>query len=514
MSTLKTLYRHSSHYLGGRVAVMLLGFASFPVFTRVFSVADYGTINLITNTVLLLTVLSKFGFQHAIQRFYPEFAGSRDPQALPRYYATLFYGTALIALFLTLGFVLTIPLGSARFLGIAATGAFLLALSLVTIRALRSMQMNLLQMEGKTRLFNLMDIVTKAAVIALTCLLLFFWRKNLFAFFLGLIAVEGAVLLQYMPFLVRRRLISPRMFNPQFFRAAMAFSFPLMAAEISWVVLDSGDRFFVRHYLGVQALGYYAAAYGIATYLQDVLMQPLQLALFPICMKTWSAKGARATQELLSRSLDQFVLVAVLVVCATMVTSREVIVMLASKKFQEAHVLLPFLVIGLVFSALTIFFRPGLLIHKRASKVATATLLASILNIALNIVLLPRIGLVGAALATLLSYAAIVIFMARESFKVLPFKLEFGSLARYLLAGLVSAWAASHVFAPTHLASVLLKGGVIVSMYAAILWLIDQRARGLMRLAFSFALSSIGTRGSRSASASPAVAEQEAVVNQ
>ena len=72
MSSLKTLYRHSSHYLGGRVAVMLLGFISFPVFTRVFSVAEYGAINLIMNTVLLLTVVSKFGFQHSVQRYYPE----------------------------------------------------------------------------------------------------------------------------------------------------------------------------------------------------------------------------------------------------------------------------------------------------------------------------------------------------------------------------------------------------------------------------------------------------------
>ena len=98
MSALKTLYQHSSHYLGGRVAVMLLGFVSFPVFTRVFSVTDYGTMSLITNTVLLLTVLSKFGFQHPVQRYYPECAGSPDPNALQHYYSTLFYGSALMAL--------------------------------------------------------------------------------------------------------------------------------------------------------------------------------------------------------------------------------------------------------------------------------------------------------------------------------------------------------------------------------------------------------------------------------
>src|SRR5215469_4976060 len=105
MSSLKTLYRHSSHYLGGRVAVMLLGFISFPVFTRIFSVAEYGAINLITNTVLLLTVLSKFGFQHSVQRYYPEGSASAGPDTLRRYYSTLFYSTALLAVALSLLFV-------------------------------------------------------------------------------------------------------------------------------------------------------------------------------------------------------------------------------------------------------------------------------------------------------------------------------------------------------------------------------------------------------------------------
>ncbi|HSK43648.1 MAG TPA: oligosaccharide flippase family protein, partial [Candidatus Binatia bacterium] len=115
MSALKTLYRHSSHYLGGRLVVMLLGFISFPVFTRVFSVAEYGAMNLITNTVLLLTVLSKFGFQHSVQRFYPEDGQAGGQDALRRYYSTLCYSTAILALVLTLLFVASLLLGAGRF---------------------------------------------------------------------------------------------------------------------------------------------------------------------------------------------------------------------------------------------------------------------------------------------------------------------------------------------------------------------------------------------------------------
>jgi O-antigen/teichoic acid export membrane protein len=508
MSALKTLYRHSSHYLGGRVAVMLLGFISFPLFTRVFSVADYGAINLIVNTVLLLTVISKFGFQHAVQRYYPESASSPDPDTVRRYYSTLFYGTALIAIVLSLGFAGSVFLGFGHFLGITATSTLLLACALIMVRSLRSMQMNLMQMENKTKLYNGMDILQKAATIALICLLIFFWKKTIFAFFLGLVAVEGVILLQYMPILARRRLISPGMFDTTFLRGALAFSFPLMIAEISWVVLDSGDRFFIQHYLGAQSLGFYAAAYGIAIYLQDVLMVPLQLSLFPICMKLWNSEGKQATQAFLSRSLDQFMLVAVLVVSVAMVTSRDVIVVLASKKFQEAHTLLPFLVIGLVLSAVTIYFRPGLLIYKRASKIATATFYASILNIVLNVVLLPRVGLIGAAIATAVSYAGIVVFLAFESLRVLSFKLELVAYLRYAVVGAAAAWLAAQLPIENPLLAAAAKASLIVVFYAGILCLIDSRVRSLFSKIWAFAVSRLHQPGKTAIEPLPAVSER------
>lgn len=484
MSSLKTLYRHSSHYLGGRVAIMLLGFISFPVFTRVFSVADYGTINLITNTVLLLTVLSKFGFQHSIQRFCPEGQADTDPDTLRRYYSTLFYGTAALALVLSSIFIVSLFFGAGRLFGVTAGATLMLACSLVAIRSLRSMQMNLMQMEHKTGLFNGVDILQKALAIGVTCALIFFWQKTVFAFFLGLVIVEGATVVQYLPVLARRRLLSLGMFDFSFLRTAVAFSLPLMAAEISWVVLDSGDRFFIQHYMGPQALGFYAAAYGIAIYLQDVMMAPLQMALFPICMKVWNTQGKKATQDFLARSLDQFVLVAVAVVGVAMVTSRDVIVLLASRKFQEAHVLLPYLVIGLVLSAVTIYFRPGLMIHKRASKIAVATFYASVLNIALNIILLPRIGLVGAAIATMVSYGGIVVFLAYQSLRVLPYKIEWTSFARYAVVGGAAAWLVAQLPVETPLLSAMVKGSLILLLYVATLFAIDGRVRRLLTQAW------------------------------
>ena len=72
---LKKLLRHSSHYLAGLLGAMALGFVSFPIFTRVFSVADYGTIDFVQKILLVLIAVSKMGTQNSALRFY-------DPRVL------------------------------------------------------------------------------------------------------------------------------------------------------------------------------------------------------------------------------------------------------------------------------------------------------------------------------------------------------------------------------------------------------------------------------------------------
>jgi O-antigen/teichoic acid export membrane protein len=507
MNPLKTLLRHSSHYFGGRLALMILGFASFPVFTRVFSVADYGTLNLIQNTVLLLTVLGKFGLQHALQRFYPEHVASADPLSLRRYYSTLFYGSGLLGGVFSSVFLGAVVMGLGRFLGISVTSTLALATFLVVIRSLRSMQLNLMQMENKTKLFNGMEIVQKAGAIGLTLLLLFLWSRSIVACFIALIVIEGMVMLQYVFILARRGLISLTLFDFKFFREAAAFSFPLMIAEIAWVLLAAGDRFFVQHYRGVEAVGYYAAAYGIATYVQEVLMVPLQISFFPICMKLWAAEGKEATQRFLSRSLNYFMIGAVLVVSVAIVTSQDVVVVLASKKFQQARSLLPFLVTGLVLWAANTFFRPGLLIHKRARTIAQTTLCAVALNIGLNIVLLPKLGLVGAAWASTISFVAMLVLTGFASLRVLSFRIEWLALVRYLAVGLLASWIASRIPIESPMPSALAKGTVILLLYGGVLWIVDGHTRQLFAQVISSAAQF--ARGRREVAAEPLTATVE-----
>jgi O-antigen/teichoic acid export membrane protein len=342
-----------------------------------------------------------------------------------------------------------------------------------------------MQIQERTTLFNLSEIFMKVATVALVCALLFRWERTIRAFFLGTIVIEGLILVVFMYPLIRQHLLTLRGFDSSFFAAAVRFSLPLMAAELAWLMLDSSDRFLVQHYLGSEALGYYAAAYGISGYVQDLLIGSISLAFFPVCLKLWATEGKEETQTFLSRSFDHYVLAAIWIIVTFTLTSQELIVLLASKKFHEAHRLVPYLVGGLMLSATQTFFKPGLLIHKRVVNFARVTLFAGVINIGLNVFLLPRIGLLGAALATLISYLAWTLMIGWESFRVLPFRLEWQSWLRYAVVAVGSILVVSRIDLGREVATLLAKCLASTAMYWGLLWVWDLRTRELLRHLFT-----------------------------
>src|SRR5580700_9504931 len=101
---LKNLIHQSSYYLFGLVGGLGLGLVSMPIFTRMFSVADYGLIDLAQKILLLVTAGAKFGMQNSALRFFNREAFVADPKAAQRYYSTMLFGVGAVALGLTILF--------------------------------------------------------------------------------------------------------------------------------------------------------------------------------------------------------------------------------------------------------------------------------------------------------------------------------------------------------------------------------------------------------------------------
>jgi len=477
MSDFRKLVKHSSHYFGGKLGVMLLGFVSFPLFTRLLSVEEYGFMALITQVVLLCTTVAKLGFQHSMQRFHREKVGG-DEQERQSYYSTTLFATVFVAVGVVCVFlaaILLLPLH----IDPRLHAGLLVASGLIFIRALRSMVNNLLQIESKTVAFNVIEIASKAGTVIGAVWLLFRWEHSVRAFFIATTAVETIALGTMFYYLLRGSLIRVRAVSGKFLVTMITFGVPMMWSELAQVLLDSGDRVLIQYFVGATALGYYAAAYGVAYYLNDLLIGSLNLAFVPICMEILEADGEESLKRFIARSLKNYILVSCGIVAITVATSRDMLVILASRKYEHAHAIIPVVVIGMILASFHLFFRIGLFVRKKTVSLASLTTASMVLNLLLNVVLLPWIGVMGAAIATLLSFAIWIAATAWVSIKAFPVPFEFAAYARYAFVAGLAAAAGLLVHISHHWVEAAVRGCIVVCLYLGVLYLSDAHSRSI-----------------------------------
>jgi O-antigen/teichoic acid export membrane protein len=477
MSARTSLFRDIAHYLSGRAALVLLGFATFPLMTRMLSVAQYGVVSLTLRSVLLLTVLSKCGLQYSAARLYDGGVSQGSHEEQRRFYSTLVLGPALTAAAVLCVYLPVLLLTRGHVADPMLYRCLLLAPCLVLLRTLQSLLLSLLRNEGRSLLHSTLEVVTKLLTLATFLVLLFGNLRSAFAILTATAVSEAAVVLLQLALLLRRDLLTPHALDWSLIRASITFGAPLIAYELSSIVLDSGDRFLVRHYLGGIALGYYSAAYNISSYLQEVVMTPLNLAIVPIYMRLWNEEGREATQRFLSTGLSWFSVAAVEVTALSILCSRDTIVLLASSRFLEAYHLLPILVPSLMLYSAHIFLNIGLILEKRTVLMATMVFLSALANLVLNIFLIPRIGLIGAAWVTLVSYVLLIAWLAVVNQRILPLKLNFGLTARAVFAAAAAYAVAASLHTRFPAATLALRIPSDLALFTLLLLLLSRELR-------------------------------------
>jgi O-antigen/teichoic acid export membrane protein len=476
-SELKRLARHSGHYISGLIGGLALGLVSFPIFTRAFSVSEYGLIDLAQKLVLLLTAFSKGGLQNAVIRFYDADRFASKPEAATTYYSSLVFGACLNSLAGALLFLALMYFGPQSFRTGRLASLVYAIVGLALLRSLAAILWAFLRVEERTVLFNGLWVASKTASIVAICVLLPWAGPKAGTYFAGVVATEAVLVVAIIAWLFRRRLLSLHGVDSTFCRTALAFGLPLVIYELAFTALGSADRFLVQRFVGPDALGIYSVAYGLSQHANELLLGPLTLALAPIYMKLWVARGGEKTAEFLTFALDMFLMAACAILAVTTVSAREIVLILASSKYSGAERLIPWLVAGLLIYATHVFIVAGLMIHKKTLQLSLIITTGVLFNVVMNCILLPWLGLLGAAVSSLLGYALCIAMLTRASRRYLALSVRMTSIVKYLAAGAGACAAGSLAGVEWPLASLAAKSVTTLLMYIVLLYALDRRVR-------------------------------------
>jgi O-antigen/teichoic acid export membrane protein len=261
-------------------------------------------------------------------------------------------------------------------------------------------------------------------------------------------------------------------------RPVLVYALPLIPVGICQFGLHQVDRrlllYFSPEGMAQSATGIYGLGYKVG-YITTAMM----LGPFIQSWQPWifAVEDRRERSALVARVGTYAVLAISAASLGIILLGRQAVILLAgAPEFHEAYRVVPFVTGGYVFWALYQVSQYPLFIAKRTARLLAINLAAIAVNLALNSVLIPRLGFVGAGCATLVTFAFLagLGMLASRSEADVPFELKrLGTiLACVLLAGACALWldgldASSRVAIPVVLAA---KAAVLAGLLA-LLWL-------------------------------------------
>lgn len=392
---------HYLRYLGANTLVLVAGFISFPVMTRLLDNHQFGILGYYEAWLLVATAVLKLGTQHALLRFYPHGA---DAGALARFRSDHVLAPLLLSLSLWLCCVLVVALLAARVPvdERAVLWVVLLSIPLLIWGSLVEQVMYALERSDITLWFKASWRWSELVLVLLTI-----WLLERSA--LGVLGAKLAVLAVAVSWLTLwfRRWLRARWVAPVRTRvlAGLAFGVPMMFNELTSLLFGFADRILLRMLTGnFSDVGIYTIGYGLALTLTAVVGQTLNQAFTPTAIRLYETQGAVAVRGLKRDMLDVWVVAVAVGSALLLCVGQEFLLVLAGPgKAASAPV---FVAVGIVLVWHSLFdvAQYGLLLQRRAVRFVLLTVAATVANLVLNVPLILRWGIMGAVAATAVSY--------------------------------------------------------------------------------------------------------------
>lgn len=493
---LRRLLTHTLRYSASSLLVTIAGFASFPIFTRVFTVEQYGMVGYVSSLLTFLTVFGKLGLQHSIVRFHASVkAGKRDIDE-PSYIRTVLVSMALVGVAAAaLGSAVVGLLPAQRLPQHLAPMVLLTALWLVPLRSLDSAVNNLLRAQQRSGLLSLYTVLRRYTVLGVVLGAVLTVQTSLLSFFVATLLAEGLVTLWMVARLLRevRQPVtregmgegegvqsSPARADGPMLRSMLLFGLPMIAYEFSATVLNLSDRFLLERLRGAQELGLYAAAYNMCEYAAVILIASLAQASTPMAVKLWEEQGPAATAAFIGRALHVYLLAAGLLLALGAALAPDALAVLASAAYRGGAVVVPAVLAGLLLNGCEPLLAVGLQIRKRTGVRVLLMSFSALLNIGLNLIFIPLWGLQGAALGTLISFGVFLSAATYQGRRLVWVDVPWELLIKLGLIGFLAFEAVSWLRGDNPWLNLLVGPPVGVAVYALLLLLLDEHSRSLL----------------------------------
>jgi O-antigen/teichoic acid export membrane protein len=434
---LKRLGRHSAVYgLGGLVS-RILATLLLPLYTHYLPPGSYGRVEIVTAATAVLAILLQLGISSAFFRFY--FDAKEDAERLVVIRTSFWFTMAMSTLGLVLGVIFAAPIG--HWLGLGHDPSLVRAGAVGLWAQTNYQQLTaLFRVEERSVQYAIASVANVLITVAAMVLFVAYFHWGAVGLVVGNFTgtlVVYAVLLGY-----RYEQLGTQ-FDTRLFRKMQQFGMPLVPSALALWTINFVDREFVSWYKGNAEVGVYSAAVKIASLITFVM----------VAFRTaWPAFAYSIEDDREAKRTYSFVLTYLLALTSWAALALGALApwwvrLLTDPRYQRAEkgvALLAFA--GAVYAGYVVLAIGSGRARKTQWNWAVTGAGAAV-NVGLNFWLVPRWGMVGAAVSTAVAYVVLFVGMTLYAQHVYPVRYQWRRVVTCVAvgAGLTVAARAAHL---------------------------------------------------------------------
>jgi len=253
-------------------------------------------------------------------------------------------------------------------------------------------------------------------------------------------------------FMIRREFTHAhpmRTWKPEVIYEGLLFSLPLLFFVTGSWAIEVGNRYLLNGILGSEAVALFTLVYsllGVVASLGTIVSQ----TFFPYIAGAWNQR--KNYQVYLNASVKYSLMIVVPALVGFLVMRDQIVTLVSGEKYLEAANIIPQLIAYPLLAGLNYIIYQILLLRRRTVLIGATYVIGAIINIGLNLYLIPRFSMTGAAIATSASYGFVFIVLAWDARKSVRISASFLKLFRMLAAAIImgfGVWIANPATAAT-----------------------------------------------------------------
>lgn len=401
------------------ILISLSSLIFIPVITKSFTTAEYGMWAQVNTTIALVPNIANLGLPFTMVRFLSaEHDKARIRESFyPMMSVTLISTLIICGLFILFGGPIADALfnGSMQVLYITTAISFFACLNLMLISYFRTFQ----QMKRYSLFLVLQSYIGVFVSIYLT-----YAGYNIETVVLGLLTGYVSVFIMMAFIIVRYLGFGPVKWSN--LKEQLDFAIPTIPSNVSSWVVDSSDKYVIGIIAGSVAVGCYSPGYALGSILL-MFLSPFAVLLPAVLPEHYEKGEMDQVDTYLGYSMKYYLLLTVPAAVGMSVLSKPLLYVITTPEIAlGGYMITPFVCLGALFMGMYGITNNILILEKNTRVLGKLWIIVAVANIALNILMVPYLGILGAALATLFCYVLAFVVTAHESKKTmrLPFNMK------------------------------------------------------------------------------------------